>query len=101
MTNEDVDRILKRDWPDHEFLQADGFAEAFAGVVYGKGRIPLVCYDRDICIDILCNVDSATGKQDMTLEEAEEYFSFNVEDAWVGDLTPVFLKPMVNWIGSA
>lgn len=98
MTNEDVNRILMRDWPDHEFLQADGFAEAFAGVVYGKGRVPLVCYDRDICIDILIGEDK-DGNVQMTKEEAEEYFSFNVEDAWVGELTPVFLKPMVSWIG--
>jgi hypothetical protein len=28
----------------------------------------------------------------MTHEEAEEYFSFNVEGAYVGEQTPVFLE---------
>ena len=26
----------------------------------------------------------------MTLEEAEEFFEFNVIDAWVGERTPMF-----------
>jgi hypothetical protein len=30
----------------------------------------------------------------MTEEEAEEYFQFNVEGAWVGDNTPVFIEPL-------
>lgn len=85
MSKEEIDNYLMRDWPDHEFLHADGFEEAFAGVVYGKGRIPVTCYDRGVCISILM------GRDGMSEEEAEEYFSFNVDDAWVGEQTPMFL----------
>jgi hypothetical protein len=28
----------------------------------------------------------------MSIEEAEEYFSYNVEGAWVGENTPAFIK---------
>jgi hypothetical protein len=64
---------------------ADGFEDAFAGVVYGKGRLPVVCYFRDRCISVLMDRDG------MSNEEAEEFFSFNVDDAYVGESTPVFL----------
>ena len=71
---------------DPEVVLADGFEEAFAGVVYGKGRDnPVVCYDRRECLAILMERDG------MSHEEAEEFFSFNVEDAWVGEATPMFL----------
>jgi hypothetical protein len=30
--------------------------------------------------------------EDMDEEEAEEYFQFNVEGAWVGKNTPIFLE---------
>ena len=64
-----------RDWPDHEFLHAHGFEEAFIGVVYGKGKNPVTCYDRGVCISVLM-----AGDDEMTEEEAEEYFSFNVDN---------------------
>ena len=57
--------------------------------MYGKGRNPVTCYDRTKCIAIL--VDGG-----MTEEEAEEYFSFNVDDAWVGESTPMFLVPRLG-----
>ena len=88
MTKEEIDMFLMEEYPEHGFLHADGFEKAFMGVVYGKGRIPLTCYDRGECILILVERDG------MSHEEAEEYFSFNVDDAWVGDLTPVFMTPI-------
>jgi hypothetical protein len=86
-----VTRSLIRAWlaerfPDEAFLLADGFEDAFVGVVTGKGREPVVCYDRERCIGVLIARDG------MSREEAEEFFGFNVEDAWVGERTPVFLE---------
>jgi hypothetical protein len=82
----DIDTFLAEEWPDVEFLSADGFEEAFMGVVYGKCKNPVTCYNRKICIEVLMNRDG------MTHEEAEEYFSFNVDDAYVGEATPMFLS---------
>jgi len=90
MTKEDIDDYLMREWPEDRFLSADGFEEAFIGVVYGKGRIPVTCYDREVCISILMEGGMSDG-------EAEEYFSFNVDDAWVGKKTPMFLS-RASWI---
>lgn len=70
---------------DPDILLADGFDDALLGVVECKGRPTVALYERQRCIAILMERD------DMTLEEAEEYFSFNVVDAYVGERTPAFL----------
>ena len=85
MTKDQIIELLEEGWPDDTFLLADGFEEAFAGVVYGKGRPSVTCYDRDACLSVLMDRDG------MSLSEAEEFFSFNVDDAFVGEATPMFL----------
>jgi hypothetical protein len=85
MTKDEIQSWLVEQFPDEEFLLADGFEDAFVGVVYGKGREALTCYDQQRCLDTLIKRDG------MTEEEASEFFSFNVDDAWVGEKTPMFL----------
>lgn len=81
---EDIQKYLEEHWEGDSFLLADGFEDAFIGVVRGTGRIPVVIYDEAKCIEILMSRDG------MTEEEAEDYFSFNVVGSWVGEKTPVF-----------
>ena len=71
---------------DGETLTADGFDDALIGCAEQFSRVVAV-YDREKCIKILMKRDK------MTREEAEEFFSFNVTGAYVGDHTPVFLTP--------
>ena len=61
----------------------DGMEEAFLGIGVQFSNSPIAVYDREKCIEILA--------KDMTYEEAEEYFEFNVIGAWVGEQTPMFL----------
>jgi hypothetical protein len=68
---------------DETVLLADGFEDAFVGIGRQFGK-PIAVYDRLKCIDIL--------KEDMSEEEAEEYFQFNVEGSYVGESTPIFLE---------
>ena len=71
---------------DGETIQlADGFEDAFIGIARQFGK-PFAVYDRQKCIDILVERD------EMSYEDAEEYFQFNVEGAWVGENTPAFLE---------
>lgn len=63
---------------DETVLLADGFEDAFLGVARQFGR-PFALYDRQACIDVLINRDA------MDEEEAEEYFSFNVEGSIPGN----------------
>jgi hypothetical protein len=64
-------------------LFADGFDDALIGI----DQVDYVAvYDSDKCIDILME-DS-----DMTIQEATEYFEFNVLGSYVGEYTPRFIK---------
>tara|TARA_R100001377_G_scaffold62776_1_gene38557 strand:+ start:1338 stop:1598 length:261 start_codon:yes stop_codon:yes gene_type:complete len=69
-------------------LLADGFEGAFIGVSTRCGQPTLAVYDANKCLQILIDRD------DMTHDEALEYFNFNVIGAWVGDETPLFLESM-------
>jgi len=69
---------------EESVILADGFENAFIGIGRQFGK-PISVYDREKCIHIL-------EEQGMSAEEAEEYFSFNTEGAWVGDQTPIFLE---------
>jgi len=81
---ENVDNIIEELLGEDEtVLKADGFDEAFVGIGRKFGK-PHAVYDREKCIEILT--------ENMSEEDAEEYFQYNVEGAWVGDETPIFLE---------
>jgi len=85
--NDGVHNYLQDNYPDFidDILLADGFEEAFMGVSESYGLKPRACYDSTKCLDILCDRDG------MELEEAMEYFNFNVVGAYVGEFTPAFI----------
>jgi hypothetical protein len=68
---------------DENVLLADGFEGAFVGIARQFNN-PFAIYSRPKCLALLV-------KQGMSSEDAEEYFSFNVEGAWVGEQTPAFM----------
>jgi hypothetical protein len=77
------EKIIDELGEDENVLLADGFDDAFVGIGRQFGR-PIAVYNKSKCINIL--------QEDMSEEEAEEYFQFNVEGAWVGENTPIFLE---------
>jgi hypothetical protein len=89
MTKEEIiDSIIEIAGEDYAILLADGYEDAYIGIARQFTKNPLALYDRNKCIDILVNRDG------MSDEEAEEYFQYNVEGAWVGENTPMFLQPL-------
>lgn len=65
-------------------IVADGWDDALIG--YGwRLNTPIAVYDRDKTLEIMRLRDG------MTEEDAEEYFSFNVEGAYFGEGTPLFI----------
>lgn len=72
---------------DDSIITADGFELAFLGCGYTFGGSHAV-YDYGTCIEILMQRD------EMSYDDAEEYFSYNVTGAFVGDRMPVFLLDM-------
>jgi len=69
-------------------LIADGFDEAVLGVARRCGQPDLIAYDVEKIIEILVTRD------DMTYEEAVEFFDFNIAGAWMGEETPIFIIKM-------
>jgi hypothetical protein len=65
----------------------DGLEEAFIGVDYGADE-PRAVYSRDACIAVLA--------RSMTHEEAVEYFDYNVEGAYVGPQTPLYIDTLLQ-----
>lgn len=77
--SETLDRILEN-YSDGDFLKADGFDSAILGVDERSMRL---IYSVKKCIEIL--MDDGTSYFD-----AWEYFSFNIESAYVGEKTPIW-----------
>jgi hypothetical protein len=75
-----LETILENN-PDESFLKADGFDEAVIGLEEKSGRL---IYSTAICLEILVKDDG------MTMEEAIEYFYYNIEGAYMGEQTPIF-----------
>ena len=75
-------------------LAAVGFEKALLGYAWLKqlGDATVAVYDRNKCIDILIERDG------MSYEEAVEFFDFNVEGAFVGEHTPVYVYPEATFL---
>ena len=69
---------------EEEIIIYDEYEDAIIGLADRFGMDTSVAYDYDKVIKILM--------EDMSYEEAVEYFDFNVIGGWVGDSTPVFIK---------
>ena len=70
---------------DPKTLLADGFEEALMG--YGtRFTHGVAVYSKRKCLEVLVERD------EMSRDEALEYFDFNVSGAYVGENTPVFLE---------
>lgn len=67
-----------------EILVADGFDSAVIGIEQNTMRL---IYSVRECIEILV-------LNGMSIEEAIEYFDFNVKSAYVGDKTPIWCDDM-------
>jgi hypothetical protein len=65
---------------DVSALTADGFDDAIIGIASER-----VVYSRTKCIEILMKRDG------MDYLEAMEYFDFNVEGAYMGEKTPIWV----------
>jgi len=71
---------------EEDLMKFDGLDDAILGVACRAGGDQFFVYSRDVCIKLLM------AQSDMTFEDAEEYFEFNVACAWIGDTTPAFLE---------
>ena len=82
---EDLEIIIK----DEGLITWAECDSAIVGIVSRCGMGPLVLYDRDKLIEVFM------GKG-MTHSEAEEWVSYNIEGAYVGDETPMIMEPLFS-----
>lgn len=76
-----LEYILEQ-YEDEEILIADGFDQAIIGIEESSMRL---IYSVNKCIEILT--------EDMSEEDALEYFSYNVIGSYVGEKTPIWCNP--------
>ena len=69
-------------------LTADGFDEAIIGSIISFGRREIVLYSTQKILDIMVERD------DMTQEEAFEFFDFNIIGSYNGEGMPAFLNDL-------
>ena len=72
---------------DNETVLCDGLEEAYIGTGTRAGQTVAI-YSKERVLEIL--------QREMDLQEAEEYYAFNIECAYVGDRTPVFISWLVT-----
>jgi hypothetical protein len=69
--------------PDEKVLLLDGLDEAFIGLTSRNVR---AVYSMDKIIECL--------SKDMSEQDAWEYFHFNIECAYVGEKTPIYIQTL-------
>lgn len=75
---------IKEMYPEDDFLVADGYNEAIIGLDESSGRL---IYSVSRVIEIL--------EQDMSREDALDYFYFNIHGSYVGEKTPIWCMDMI------
>jgi hypothetical protein len=86
----DIDELNELLGDDSEALVCDGLDEAIIGVAERINLGPVVAYDVDKIIKILMERDG------MTDEDALEYFYYNIQGAWMGEGSPVFITKITE-----
>ena len=88
MNREEIQKALED--LDVTVVLADGLDEAFLGIT--DDSPPRAVYDQKKIIDILVTRDG------MTEEEAEEFFSYNISGAYVGEQTPLYVHRLDEFL---
>jgi hypothetical protein len=85
MNRKEIEEMYVDDEPD--ILFADGFDSAIMGVVQDpwQDNTTRVLYSIERILKTLMDRD------EMTYEDASEYFEFNIRGAYMGKYTPLFL----------
>ena len=83
MNRKDIEDLYSDDEP--KMLFADGYDKAIAGVVWDGERTRVV-YETEGILKILMERD------EMTYDEASEFFDFNVAGSHMGVYTPLYLE---------
>jgi hypothetical protein len=73
-----------------EALLIDGFDGAIIGMAERINLGPVVAYDIETILQIMVKRDN------MSYEQAYEFFNFNILGAWMGENTPIFITKIIK-----
>ena len=76
------------EYPDN--LKMDGFDDCIIGICESFGNEPRIAYDKELVLAKLAS------EPEMTMEDAYEWYEFNMLRAYVGPTTPVFITGWVT-----
>tara|TARA_R100000781_G_scaffold67417_1_gene42516 strand:+ start:254 stop:505 length:252 start_codon:yes stop_codon:yes gene_type:complete len=79
-----IDQILKQELEENDCLLAAGYNRALIGIT--EGPKPVAVYDVDLCIQCLMEEDN------MSKEDAVDFFYYNTVGSYVGDKTPIYIR---------
>jgi hypothetical protein len=65
------------------FMSEPEYDQAIIGVMERAGGSPVIAYDTQKILDIL--------ERSMPMEDAQEFFEYNILGAYMGDRTPVYI----------
>lgn len=83
MSNNNIQQIIEM-YPEGTFLVADGFDDAIIGIDEENFRI---VYDIDQVITVLM-------RDDMSMDEAYDFYYYNIVGSYVGENTPIFIRTL-------
>lgn len=69
-----------------EIILLDGFSQALVGYGRQYTRPPVAVYSESAIIEVIMSRDG------LCVEDAIEYFDYNIRGMWVGDQTPLILE---------
>ena len=69
-----------------EALKCDGFDDAIIGIAERPNLGPVLAYSIEKILRILVERD------EMSYEEAIEYYDYNIGSSWLGEFTPIYIK---------
>ena len=79
------DMIAGFEISEEDFIRMDGYDDCIIGVVERFGQVPIICYDKT---KVLAKLEK---EDEMTPEEALEYWEYNQLGSYVGAATPCFI----------
>jgi hypothetical protein len=80
-----INEIIEN-YPDQEILKADGYDDCVLGCDFSSDGTIRLIYSVDAIIKKLVSEDN------MDVEDAMEYFEFNMRGSYVGKLTPIWCQ---------
>jgi len=79
-----IDEELMKELEDNECLLATGYDAALIGIT--EGANPVAVYDTELCIKCLME------EEDMSEEDAVDFFYYNTVGSFVGEKTPLYIR---------